>query len=149
MTDEQTPEATDPGELDPGAAPDDQADQETGRQKGLRARAQAAETERDTALALVESLRRAEVVRLVTDKLAQPDDLFVLGGATVDELVGEDGLIDPDKVAEAVDAVLEARPGLARAELLRPPRGYQQQGQFQPTSKTTPSRTGWGQVLRK
>lgn len=149
----ETPEA---GELDPNLGrenlPDpgsDDTDQETGRQKGLRARAQQAEAERDTALALVDALRRAEIARLAADTLAVPSDLFTLGGVDVADLVDDDGHVDPEKVSEAVTALLETRPGLAVAELRKPPTGYQNSGQGQTPRWESESSATWGKLLSK
>ncbi len=150
-----TPEA---GELDPnpsdtgGAVPENlpelDTDQGTGRQKGLRARAQAAEAERDSALATLSAVRMAEIRRLAGERLADPDDLLTFGSVShADGFCGEDGLVDPALVAAEVEAVIENRPGLARAELKAPPRGYQQQGQFQPPPKSLPSRATWSKAL--
>ncbi len=120
----------------------------TGRAAKLRARARQAETERNTATALVEALRRAEVARLADDKLAEPSDLFEYSDTTPADLIDDDGLVDPDKVAEAVVALLETRPGLAKATLRKPtPGSYQNFGQFQPTHRPTRAKASWSDIL--
>lgn len=72
------------------------------------------EVERDSLAERVQRYRRLEVARL-SDALAQPEDLFTLGGADLDALLDSEGDVDPDAVAGAVSALLAARPGL-RAE---------------------------------
>lgn len=65
------------------------------------------------AQARVEAYQRREVERLAAD-LAQPGDIFELGGVSLADLLGEDGEVDADAVSEAVNALIEIRPGLAR-----------------------------------
>ena len=43
-----------------------------------------------------------------------PGDLFAVHGVALDEVLGEDGSVDPDLVAMAVEQLVATRPGLAR-----------------------------------
>jgi hypothetical protein len=84
------------------AVPDDQPD----GQAKLRRRAQAAEAERDQLAARVETLTRNEIQRLVADKLADPADVW-RDGATVGDLLADDGSVDAEKVDGLVAGLLE------------------------------------------
>ncbi len=79
-----------------------------------RTRLRAVEAERDALARRVEAMTRAEVERLVAERLVDPDDLFLIGQADLASLVGEDGAVDEVKVSEAVDALVKRRPYLAR-----------------------------------
>lgn len=113
----------------------------------LRQRAQAAEADRDAANERVNALLRAEVGRLAADALSNPGDIFEYGGVDPADLTGDDGFIDPGKVADAVDALITARPGLAKAELRNDSPGlFARAGQF--TKPRTPERKkSWSNVL--
>lgn len=65
------------------------------------------------AQARIESLQTREAERLAGE-LAQPGDLFELGGVSLTDLLSEAGDVDQAAVAEAVAALIEARPGLAK-----------------------------------
>lgn len=62
--------------------------------------------------ARIEAMQLREVERLAAD-LAQPSDLFEVGGVTLADLLSESGDVDNDAVTEAVSALIEQRPGLA------------------------------------
>ncbi|WP_083178141.1 hypothetical protein [Mycobacterium scrofulaceum] len=79
-----------------------------------RTRAREAEQQRDALVARVEALQLREVNRLAGEHLAQPADLLALGGVTLAELLDEDGNVDPETVADAAEALIESRPGLAK-----------------------------------
>lgn len=66
-------------------------------------------------LARVSELNRAEIQRLAAVGLEDPADLF-LDGTTPAELCGEDGLVDPQLVAEKVAEVVAAHPHWARTK---------------------------------
>lgn len=70
--------------------------------------------ERNAARAMVEALQVRELERLAGEHLAQPSDLLELGGVTLGDMLGEDGYVNPETVADAVAALIEARPGLAK-----------------------------------
>jgi len=72
-----------------------------------------AETERDGLRGRVETMQRAEVQRLVADQIAVPADVW-LAGASLPDLLDDDGNVDQAKVTDTVKAVLTDRPGWRR-----------------------------------
>jgi hypothetical protein len=66
----------------------------------------------------IEALQLREVERLASE-LAQPRDLLTLGGVSLTDLLTEAGDVDSAAVAEAVAALIESRPGLARNPVQR------------------------------
>jgi len=68
------------------------------------------ETERDTLSSRVVAMQKAEVERLVADDLAAPADLW-LTGASLPDLLDDDGNVDPGKVNDATAKILIDRPG--------------------------------------
>lgn len=84
------------------------------REARYRVERNEARQERDAALARIEALQLRELHRLAGEHLAQPADLLALGEVTLAELLDDDGNIDPEAVAEAAAALVEARPGLAK-----------------------------------
>lgn len=102
-----TPEGNDSGEREKGT-------QSPNREARYRVERNEARQERDAALARIEALQLREVHRLAGEHLAQPADLLTLGEATLAELLDDDGNVDPEAVADAAAAVVEARPGLAK-----------------------------------
>lgn len=64
--------------------------------------------------ARVAQLQRAEVERLAGESLAMPGDLFSLSGNELADYLGDDGTVDPEKVAADVAAILAERPGLQK-----------------------------------
>lgn len=127
-TDQTTPADTsggaEPGTDTSGEAQetDDHGDAAALRREAARHRraARDAERERDGLREQVTSMQRREVERLAAD-LAQPSDLFEIGRAELAELLGDDGHPDETAVGAAVEALLAARPGLARSAARRPP----------------------------
>lgn len=98
------------------------------------------EAQRDGLTARVQALQRGEALRLASEHLSAPEDLFI-GGATLEDLLDPDtGDLDPETVRAAAAAVAIGRPGLARptAKL-----GAHQGIRSTPTSGAT-----WGQVIR-
>lgn len=87
-----------------------------------RRRAQTAEAERDALKTRLEVLQRGEVERLVADRLADPADVW-RDGATLDNLLDEDGNIDPRRVDELTSSLLAAHShwGITRQK----PTGFQ------------------------
>lgn len=81
-----------------------------------RVRARTAESERDAIKAELTGLKRAAVERLAADRLAVAADLFDLTDTTLEDLLAEDGAVSTEKVATALDALVNARPGLARTD---------------------------------
>lgn len=97
----------------------DTGDRENGsqghnREARYRVERNEARHERDAALARVEQLQTRELLRLAGEHLAQPGDLLTLGEVTLTGLLDHDGNVDPEAVADAAAALVEARPGLAK-----------------------------------
>lgn len=88
-------------------------DRKMPREQRYRLKLRAAEAERDSLRERLEGLQRREVERLASD-LAQPGDLFELGGVSLSDLLTEAGDVDSAAVAEAVAALIESRPLLAK-----------------------------------
>ncbi|MBE7193336.1 MAG: hypothetical protein INR66_12735 [Gordonia polyisoprenivorans] len=125
---------------------------EHGEARKYRQRAQRAEASLTEATATLDRVRAAQAHTLAAEKLATPADLLdpALGGVeTVADLCDDNGLLDADKVNAALDSMLNARPGLARAELKRPSPGtYSQGGQFASTTARQPAKSTWERVLK-
>lgn len=79
-----------------------------------RRRLRAVEAERDALVAQVDARDRADVERLASDKLADPSDLWQGGVVELTALRGDDGALEPERIAAAVDAVVAARPHWAK-----------------------------------
>lgn len=86
---------------------DDAADEP--RDRRTRERLRAAETDAEQLRSLVDSMRRAEVDRLSMARLADPGDLF-RDGATMADMIGEDGNVDPARVDAAITKVVADHP---------------------------------------
>lgn len=122
--------------------PDTQPEGGNAEAARYRTRLRATEGERDTLAQQVERMQRAEAERLAGERLAQPSDLFDVGGTALADLLTDDGDVDADRVTAAVQALLDARPGLHRdAKVTWPDMGAGQRETSAPT-KT------WGAVLR-
>ncbi len=78
-----------------------------------RTRLRAVEAERDTLAQRVARLQQVEVDRLVAERMADPEDLRVLGGVALPDLLDDEGEVDPGKVEQAVDSLLARKPRLA------------------------------------
>lgn len=78
-----------------------------------RVAAREAQTERDELRAKLDSFLRADAERIAAEFLAVPGDLFDVVGATLDDLLDDDGRVSAEKVKELADAAVKARPGLA------------------------------------
>ena len=116
-----------PGEDEP--AEDDKAKGKAGREAArYRRQLRTVEAERDTLAAQVEALQRSAVLSAATG-LAVPADLLDVGHVEVADLLDEHGQPDPEKVRDAVAALVIARPGLRsgagrpRPDPLQGPRG--------------------------
>lgn len=117
-------------------------------ERAQRRRAQAAEAELATANETLHRIRVAEIERLAADRIAVPSDLFEFG-LELQEVLTDDGLVDPEKVSEAIAVVLEQRPGLATAELLKTkPVEYPSVGRTQPGPRGA-KKNEWAQVFSK
>ena len=90
------------------------------RDQAARERAAELETERDKLAGRVEALQRAEVERLAAQVLAQAEDLFAVGGVKLEDVLDDEGNVDPDAVAAMAAALVDQRPGLSvNAEIKR------------------------------
>ncbi len=78
-----------------------------------RRRLREVEAERDALADKVESLQRAQALAQAAGVLSQPADLFEVGRVDLAALLNADGDLDAGAVAAALDALIEARPGLA------------------------------------
>ncbi len=96
-----------------GAKPEDKG---TGNSEAAkwRTRLRQAEAERDTLAQRLARMQQAEVDRLVAERMADPEDLRVLGKVEVADLLDDEGLVDVDKVDQAVSDVLKSKPRLAK-----------------------------------
>ena len=130
----------DPGESENGSQ--DETKLPPPREGRYRTERNEARAERDAALALVETLQTREVERLASE-LAQPADLLALSGVTLAELIGEDGYVNAEAVAEAVAELIESRPGLAKNP--RQPATDSTQGRGNGIGKGSPT---WGDLLK-
>lgn len=97
----------------------DTGEQENGSQKGnrearYRVERNQAREELSAAQARIEALQTRELERLAAEHLAQPADLLALGEVPLTELLDDDGNVVPEAVAEAAEALIESRPGLAK-----------------------------------
>lgn len=55
-------------------------------------------------------------VEMYASALGDPKDLFTLTGTSADDYLDDDGLVDAEKVRQAVDEILRKRPGLTRRD---------------------------------
>ncbi|MED5813868.1 hypothetical protein VST63_16030 [Mycolicibacterium sp. 050232] len=113
-----------------GDTPSDESDQDDagGNREAAkyRRRLRDTETERDTLRDRLTVLQRSEVERLVANRFRDPADVW-RDGARVDDLLDDNGDIDPAKVNTAATAVLKAHPHWDIAAAPRSPR----EGQLQ------------------
>ncbi|MCV7111326.1 hypothetical protein [Mycolicibacterium setense] len=101
-----------------GAQPDDTPADDDGDQDDAGGNREAAkyrrklrdtEAERDTLRERLAVLQRSEVERLVANRFRDPSDVW-RDGAQVDDLLDDNGNIDPAKVETAATTVLKAHP---------------------------------------
>lgn len=78
--------------------------------KGLRGRLRDAEGERDTAGLRLVALQIQAATQLATGKGGLSDGADLLTETRIENLVAEDGTVDMDKLAAAVDAAVTAHP---------------------------------------
>jgi hypothetical protein len=88
--------------------------QRQNREARYRVERNEARAERDELAQRVETLLTREAERVAAQHLAEPADLFTLGGVTVRDLLDERGDIDPEKVDAVATQILGTRPGLSR-----------------------------------
>ncbi|MBO9533930.1 MAG: hypothetical protein J7513_13245 [Solirubrobacteraceae bacterium] len=92
--------------------------QKGGNREAAERRRQLRETEaeRDLLRGRVERMQTAEVERIVADRLTSPSDFWL--SAKRDDLLTEDGDVDPAKVGAAVDSLLADRPHWAKPRIV-------------------------------
>jgi hypothetical protein len=108
-----------PGSPTQAADTDSATDVETpkgNREAKYRTERNEARTERDALAARVEALQTRELERIASKHLSAPADLLTLGGVTLDDLLDDNGDVDPEKVEEAARSVLGTRPGLGKLD---------------------------------
>jgi hypothetical protein len=114
--------------------------QRQNREARYRVERNQARAERDALARRVEQLLTREAERLAAKSLANPADLMTLGGVTINDLLDDDGEVDPEKVDAVVAEILASRPGLAKnAPAFDPTQGLQGGG-----NKPQPS---WGALI--
>lgn len=112
------PHPTAPVEPDTSAEPKVYSEEFVGSLRDEMARKRIAAREREDA-----ANRRLVTMYAKTDGRLVDDEALVLS----DELLGEDGLVDPEKVGQAIGALVEAKPYLAaRRPTAALPLGVQQ-----------------------
>lgn len=79
-----------------------------------RRRLRETEAQRDQLQARVVALQTAEARRLAGEALADPDDLFAVGGVALESLLDQAGDVSAEAVAQAVAGMLATRPRLAK-----------------------------------
>lgn len=112
---DQTPPAGD----DQGTEADKPLSRQERRDEQARQRAQELEQERDALAGRVEALQRREIERLAGEVLAQPGDLLELGKVSLDDVLDDEGNVDPDAVAKAAAGLVETRPGLSKNAVIK------------------------------
>lgn len=124
---EHDDQATDPTAETDGANPETETaspdvEAKAANREAARYRRQfrEAETQRQHLAAHVERLQRAEVVRLASEHLEQPDDLFDVGRVALADLLDDDGMVQTARVESALLGLLSSRPGLGRDMVRRP-----------------------------
>ncbi|MBD3010302.1 hypothetical protein [Streptomyces sp. 5-10] len=75
--------------------------------------AREAEAERDELRTKLDAFLRADAERIAAEFLAVPADLFDVAGATLADVLDDDGRVSADKIKELADAAVKERPGLA------------------------------------
>lgn len=88
--------------------------------KKYRQRAQAAEAERDTLRARLETMQRNEIERLAAEHLKDGTDLW-RDGAQLADLLDDDGNIDTDKIADVAQTLVTAHPHWRKLAPAAPP----------------------------
>lgn len=110
ITPEETPKAPDDAANDQPTEAPESNDQPSNEAAKYRRRLRETEAQRDTLTATLEVYRRREVEAAAeVAGLARGADLFDTGVQLAD-FIGDDGVVDGGKVAEAAAAVLAERP---------------------------------------
>ncbi|MDX1883049.1 hypothetical protein [Mycolicibacterium sp. 120270] len=148
-----TPDTTGPDDTTPDAPTDDATtpDQSEGGEQEAKPNSEAARyrvernqarAERDALADKVTAYQRRDAEAVVADVLAQPADLWDIGGASVADFLDDDDNLLEDELRAAAAKLLEQRPGLAKTAAPEP-RTYNW-GQH---GGTPTGSVGWGTVL--
>lgn len=143
-TDETPAEVEPPATQEDDSAPTDDATE--GREAAkYRRKLRAAETELETVRAQVDALRRTEIGRVLKDERRpiKPEAIFA-AGIDMQEMLTEDGAIEPAAVLAAVDKAAAVLGIPARLPVAPPANDQGNVGSALPTSSTA----SWGDVLR-
>ncbi|WP_052466539.1 hypothetical protein [Mobilicoccus massiliensis] len=145
---DEVTDATDNDETDDNARrhrrrdPDSEA---ATRRRQLRAAEEqnaAVTAERDRLAARLEHMQRAEAERIASSRLAIGKDLWDVGDVDLDDVLDDNGDVDPALVETAVAALIETRPGLATPPPRYPDMGAGRRG-------ATTSAPTWADVMRR
>ncbi|WFR72490.1 hypothetical protein P9209_00160 [Prescottella defluvii] len=116
----EQPQVTDGGaDSEPTHEPDFAPESGNHEAAKYRRRLRETEAERDLLATQVEALQRAEILRLASPILAVPEDIFTIGEVSTTDLLDDVGKVDQEKVALAVESLIDRRPGL-HADARRP-----------------------------
>lgn len=132
--DDETPTPAETSE--PGA--DDDHPPPHNREEQYRKRARAAEVELTLARARVSEMNRAEAERLAVQWMADASDLWA-SGVALDDVLGDDGLIDSGKIDAAVGDLLHRKPHLAKRGPVTPSASSVRGDGKPPGAQTAPS----------
>ncbi len=97
-----------------GTKPEDTERKGNSEAAKYRTRLRAVEAERDGLAQRLTRMQQAEVDRLVASRMADPEDLRVLGKVELADLLDDEGEVDSEKVEQAVTDILERKPRLAK-----------------------------------
>lgn len=143
---------TEPTPADPAVEPEAEPEQdappaetESPNHEAARYRTQlrAAEGERDALRATVAAMQGEHVARQASARLVDGSDLLD-NGATLPDLLDEAGNVDPDKLTDALDALLVRKPHLGRVIDGRRSTADPAVGAGPPPAPDGP---GWGDVI--
>ncbi len=118
-----------------GDGPDEPVETRQERRDGRwRERAQTAE-------ARIEHMQRAEVARLLAERVTDAEAALTLSNAAMADLLDEDGNVNPNAVQELADEVAEQRPYLRKT-----PTHHADIGPRRPPGQS--SSPSWGRLLK-
>lgn len=127
------PEGTEPTDDPQDDDQDDQGQEHPAREAAkYRRRLRDTEAERDQLRGQLETMRKAEAERIAAATVKNPAGIWA-AGATVADMLDQDGNVDPEKVKAATVEAAEAL-GLARAH----------RGNYSPLAGRVPSNPGRG-----
>jgi hypothetical protein len=128
---------------DSGEGSDSESDPVGNEAAKYRRRLRETEAERDKLIARVEAMQRNEIQRLAADKLADPADVW-RDGATVADILDDDGNIDHDKVSGLVGGLVETHPHWAASVKTPTPRNGLRSGA---SAASQPRPVSWAEAM--